>query len=318
MPGLCRVERESMASVVAHVAEIEARRLHSEQGYGSMFSYLVQGQGYSEEAAQRRLKVARLVRRCPAVLECLVDGRLHLTGASLLVRTMTVENCEALIAAASWKTKRAIETLLADLAPKPDVPTKVRRLPTPKAEVVAAPSLFEAQKINPSQDGLAPRPRSTTSPLGRDRFKVSFTASDALVGKMEQLGALLSHQVNPNDLPAILEKAVDVAIASFEKKRFGAKKSRKARASKAGTRHIPAKVRREVFERDGGRCTFESADGHRCDSTCHLQFDHIVPFGKSRNNEATNLRLRCRSHNLLTATKDYGWAKMAPHFTLTG
>lgn len=105
-----------------------------------------------------------------------------------------------------------------------------------------------------------------TTPLGRARYSVRFTASEALVGKLERLGALLSHTSAPSDLPGLLEQAVDLAIAHHEKRRFGAKTKRRSRKASANPRHIPAPVRRAVFERDQGRCTFEAPDGRRCDS----------------------------------------------------
>ena len=67
LPQLRQVERESMAAVISHVAVVDARQLYAEAGFSSMFAYLTRGLGYSEEAAMRRLKVARLVHRFPQV-----------------------------------------------------------------------------------------------------------------------------------------------------------------------------------------------------------------------------------------------------------
>ena len=318
MPGVRQVERESMAVVVAHLAGMDGRRLYAGLGFSSMFGYLTQGLGYSEDRAVKRLKVARLVRDFPVVFECLVDGRLHLTGAWLLSKQMTEDNCEELIAAASGKTKRDIEELLADREPKDDVATRVRKLPTPRAEATAGPTLFEGENSYPSQtqNRQPARARSTTAPLGQDRFKVSFTASQTLVGKLERLGALLSHQVSPSDLPAVLEKAVDVAIETFEKRRFGARKSLKAKATDPRSRHISARVRREVYARDGGRCTFIAADGRRCDCEERLQFDHIDPYARGGGKEPHELRMRCRTHNLHTAIEDFGRSTMQRYLRL--
>jgi hypothetical protein len=67
-----------------------------------------------------------------------------------------------------------------------------------------------------------------------------------------------------------------------------------------------AAVRREVFERDGGRCTFTDERGVRCRETHRLEFDHIVAFGKGGGSTAQELRLRCTAHNALAAEDDYG------------
>ncbi len=72
------------------------------------------------------------------------------------------------------------------------------------------------------------------------------------------------------------------------------------------TRHIPVAVRDEVYERDRGHCAYMSPGGMRCSSRAHLQFDHVLPFGRGGTHAASNLRLLCRAHNLLAAEHTYG------------
>ncbi len=71
-------------------------------------------------------------------------------------------------------------------------------------------------------------------------------------------------------------------------------------------RTIPQSVRDEVFIRDGGRCTFVSASGVRCNCRHDLEIDHIVPFAGGGDNSTDNLRLLCAKHNLLEAERIYG------------
>jgi 5-methylcytosine-specific restriction endonuclease McrA len=73
-------------------------------------------------------------------------------------------------------------------------------------------------------------------------------------------------------------------------------------------RHIPASVRRAVFERDEGRCTYADGSGRRCAETHGLEFHHLVPFAQGGEHTAANLALRCRSHNALAAEEDFGRA----------
>src|SRR5262245_29345049 len=42
--------------------------------------------------------------------------------------------------------------------------------------------------------------------------------------------------------------------------------------------YIPAAVRREVYERDGGSCAYVSEQDRRCRSTLRLEYQHIVPL----------------------------------------
>ncbi len=64
------------------------------------------------------------------------------------------------------------------------------------------------------------------------------------------------------------------------------------------SRYIPAPVRREVWRRDGGCCSYvDPHSGRRCGSRFLLELDHIVPFALGGGAEPGNLRLRCRAHH---------------------
>lgn len=79
-------------------------------------------------------------------------------------------------------------------------------------------------------------------------------------------------------------------------------------------RYIPPTIRRQVFERDQGRCTFVDPVTHRkCESKHLLEVDHIKPLAHRGSSEVANLRLLCRAHNQLAATQKFSRAKMAEH-----
>ena len=57
-------------------------------------------------------------------------------------------------------------------------------------------------------------------------------------------------------------------------------------------RVIPAHVKLEVWQRDGGKCSI-------CGATDELHFDHILPFVKGGTSlTAANVQLLCARHNL--------------------
>ena len=77
---------------------------------------------------------------------------------------------------------------------------------------------------------------------------------------------------------------------------------RRARRS----RYIPAPVRREVWRRDGGCCSYvDPHSGRRCGSRFLLELDHIVPFALGGSAEPANLRVRCTAHHRLRH-RDHG------------
>ena len=71
-------------------------------------------------------------------------------------------------------------------------------------------------------------------------------------------------------------------------------------------RYVPAAERREVFERDGGRCSYLDSHGARCRETRYLEQHHLKPFARGGANVASNLTLRCAAHNALGAEEDFG------------
>jgi hypothetical protein len=71
-------------------------------------------------------------------------------------------------------------------------------------------------------------------------------------------------------------------------------------------RHVPASVRRAVFERDDGRCTYANGSGRRCAETHGLELHHVTAFAQGGEHTEANLTLRCRSHNALSAEEDFG------------
>ena len=74
---------------------------------------------------------------------------------------------------------------------------------------------------------------------------------------------------------------------------------------------IPAAVRREVMERDGGRPTYLSPDGRRCASTWQLELDHVRGALVTGTSTAAELTVRCRPHNQLRARDVFGRAHVA-------
>ncbi|HYP98894.1 MAG TPA: HNH endonuclease signature motif containing protein, partial [Polyangiaceae bacterium] len=84
-----------------------------------------------------------------------------------------------------------------------------------------------------------------------------------------------------------------------------------AQPSRNGTRYVSVDVRREVHERDGGRCVFVSASGRRCEARAFVQLDHVIPFARHGGNEVSNLRLLCRAHNRFHARQCFGALHLA-------
>jgi hypothetical protein len=121
---------------------------------------------------------------------------------------------------------------------------------------------------------------------------------------MERAAALLSNRGEQNGIEEIHLRALRALVEQLEKRRYWAPKNDSKQPRKPDgrpSRHIPARIRRTVFERDGARCTHIDIAGQRCRETHHLELHHLVPFARGGEHTAANLDLRCSAHNALAA-----------------
>src|SRR5262245_49886370 len=110
--------RHSKSPTVAHLFEVESRRLYAREAAPSMFVYCTTILHLSECEAYLRITAARAARKHPVLLDMLADGRLHLSGLAKLAPHLTLENRGWLLSRAVHKTKRQILGMLAELFPR--------------------------------------------------------------------------------------------------------------------------------------------------------------------------------------------------------
>jgi len=126
---ILKTSRRVEADLVAHIGEVDARRLYRREAAPSMFVYCTDRLHLSEQEAYLRIAVARASREHPMLLTMLRDGRLHLSGIGKLAPHLTRENRDELLKQATHQSKRRIEELVAVLAPRPETPAVIRRVP---------------------------------------------------------------------------------------------------------------------------------------------------------------------------------------------
>jgi 5-methylcytosine-specific restriction endonuclease McrA len=309
-------ERATTAELLADLGEVDARRLYAPAGYPSMFAYCVGELRLSEDGASKRIHAARAARRFPAVLPRLADGRLHLTAVLLLAPHLAPENAETLLEAATHRSCRQIEELIAQLFPKPDLPALVT---APAAEHAArhveqGETEHAARHVGGGDVGLwpahgTPAP-SRIKPLSANGYGLQCTLPTATYQKLRRIQELLGHDAPSTALAEVLDGAFDAYLARLERRNLAATERPRAARGSTNPRHVPAAVRRAVRARDGGQCTFVSVTGHRCEARTHLELDHVEPVARGGPATVANLRLRCRAHNQLAADEVFGGAFM--------
>jgi hypothetical protein len=164
LADLLRQSRRTEADLVAHIAEVEERRLYAREASASMFAYCTEVLHLSEAEAYLRIATARASREHPVLLEMLADGRLHLSGAGKLVPHLNKDNAGVLLARASHKTKQQILELIAEIFPRPDALTVVRKLPERRPTASGEAPLLPVGRVpaSPRVEGLeaaAPGPQ---------------------------------------------------------------------------------------------------------------------------------------------------------------
>ncbi len=264
----------------------------------------------AEHAAYNRIEVARAARRFPIILTLLTKGDIHLSTARLLAPHLTELNHLAVLREATHKSKREVEEIVARLQPRPDVPSSVRKLTAhllAQTSMVRQPGLPESP---PATVTVAAVPSVKTGtkiePLAPERYKLQFTVNRDTYDKLRRVQDLLRHRLPSADTAAIFDRALTLLLTDLERKKLAITERPRDRPSTgAGSRHVPATVRREVWTRDGGRCRFEGPSG-RCRETGLLEFHHVVPYADGGATTAENLELRCAAHNRYEAERWFG------------
>jgi len=193
---------------------------------------------------------------------------------------------------------------------------------------------------------LRPPDRSIVQPLAPERYRVQFTIGESDRVKLSRLQALLCREVPKGDPGSIYSLALDALLEKVEKAKLGKRMTRGTTRVPSGTvpsgtvtggtvtsrmvasgterpirratddpspsprtppsRHIPNPVKRAVWFRDAGQCTFVSEGGLRCTQRRFLELHHIHPYALNGPATAGNIALRCRRHNAYEAEVVFG------------
>lgn len=189
--------QQATAEMLAHLAEVAARRLWAGEGFQSMFEFCVHGLHMSEDAALKRIQAAKAAQELPAIFLLVAQGRLHLSAVCMLAPHLSPENAPGLLAAASHQRKSSIAMVLAAWLPRPAVLTSVREL--------------GSGGHAPGHVGGSAQP-ARVAPLSGQQYEVRLTFSRQAHDKLRYAQSLLARSMPAGDIPARLELALDELI----------------------------------------------------------------------------------------------------------
>jgi hypothetical protein len=248
----------------------------------------------------------------------LSSGQINLTTIRLLAPELTPANHRDLLARAIHRSRFEVEKLIAELRPQAPVVSAVRQLPTrATAHVSHALDDTNGPEAAARTASDVPEPAPTlvarlaappiVVPLSPKSYKIQFTASEETHDLLRRAQDLLRHQIPSGDMGEVMAKALRLLVQHLEKEKIGATDHPRGHPSSTpASRHIPAEVRRKVWQRDGGRCAFVALNGRRCPERALLEFHHVVPYAAGGEATEDNIELRCRAHNSYEAQLDFG------------
>jgi 5-methylcytosine-specific restriction endonuclease McrA len=329
-------ERRTTVDLLAHLAVLDTRAiLYAAEGYGTLFAYCSQALRLSEDAACSRIAVARACRRFPPILDLLASGAMTLTGVRMLAPHLTPENHAVVLERATGGTVRQIEELVADIAPRADVRSSVRKQPAIGATITPAP---EPAPPPVTSGPSAPLPTSLFAPAtarrpvievtAPARYRIQFTVGQETHDTLRRLQTLLRREIPNGDPGEIVGRALDLLLDKVERTKMAAAEAPRPRPQPGNSirfktdndirtpvlasRHIPRDVRRDVWRRDGGQCAFVASSGRRCSETTFLELHHVHAYAKGGPATFANIALRCRRHNQYEADLLFGrWSARA-------
>jgi hypothetical protein len=268
--SLAAQDRLTTAMLLAHIAEVDARKLFAPAGYPSMHAYCVEELRLSEDAAYKRIQAARAARQHPVIFDALAEGKLHLAAVCLLAPHLRSNDAGELIRAASGKKKAEVEVILARRFGTSLEVSRVSAVPAiaSSAKLQLAPGQVDEPALSDSEE----RDEATvaSSVLEDDqlapgqveeRYFLQVTIAKDTYDKLRYAQALLSHALPNGEIAPVLDRALDLLITKLERRKFGAVRG-SGHEARLAARDAHSLARREAVRREAKVCVADRARRH--------------------------------------------------------
>lgn len=167
-------ERNVQVEFLLHLLEFDERRGWVALGHASLWKYCRCELGLLECAIWRRTRSMLILGRFPFVADYLRDGRIAMTTLVLVEKVLTPANAREVFDRISHRNVREVEEIVAELRPRPDVPTSLRKLPQPATRIYVQDPQISATNFNSTSavhttSTEAPPPAAGEATVGEDR-----------------------------------------------------------------------------------------------------------------------------------------------------
>jgi hypothetical protein len=285
---LASEEKRIGIEVLHHLREIDARKLFASLRFSSLYEYCTEELGYSGGGAHRRISAMKILRDVPEYEPKLRAG---------VVNVATLSKVQSFLV----REKRQLgKTYSKD--EKTELLEQIERKSVKETDRILA-------AISPEQARI-----EKERVLNENESEVRFTVNRELKKKLERLRNLLGHKSKTQSYAGLIEELADIAIKKLdplEKAPAHKTPSPPVEMHSSHTRYVRAEVKRSVWRRDTGQCTYvDSNTNRRCESQHSLQIEHIKPFALGGSSTLENLKLLCPAHNQRAAIQAFGLSKM--------
>ena len=269
--SLVHQERKITTQVLEYIAEIDRRKLYLQNGYSSLFDFLVQDHRYSPGAAMRRVDGARLLFELPNVAEKFQSGALTLSQANQIQRAaremkktdtpLSTEDKQELIVQVEHASKKETEKIIAAALHFP---------------------LLAMQKETFHHD---------------ESVTLTMTFSKVQIEKLEQVRGMIAHCVPDSSWVEMFSYLAQNELSRRTQTKAKATAEKKLTyKTPISRRTIPARVRKTLLHANA-KCEYKNSHGKPCQSKRHLQVDHVKSVSRGGGNEPENLQVLCGAHN---------------------
>jgi hypothetical protein len=291
-----------MADFLVALAEFDRQRLWIQLGHASVFYYLHRDLKLSKGAAHYRKVAAQLIQKFPEVVAPFREGKLCISSVVELARVITPENSEEVLPRFFYLSKQEAKAVAVEICPAVVVPSRDVVTEVPRAEAFHLGETPLAQFVQAAPQAIPMQ----SEPLTPNLQRLHMTVSKQFLDKLDAARKGQGHAQSGASAEKVIDAALDLLLAQQAKRRGEVKKPQQNPRPAKNPGHIPAAVKRAVWARDEGKCTWPLDSGGICGSTLRLEIDHVVPRGRGGASTVDGCRLLCRSHNQLAARQVYG------------
>lgn len=273
-----RLYKKSQHELLLAIQLVDSKRVFLKVGYKNLYDYCMKCLLLSEGTTYALIRVARKSVEIPEIEQAIAQGTLSLSHAKTLLPVIKKENKTEWLEKAKSMSVRNLEKEVAQ--------TKPELLIREQLKVVA-----------------------------ENRVKLECGLSPKALEIIERAKALLAQKTGK---PINLEAAIELVFSDYLKRHDPLlKQERVATCPQNATKfpkwkdpnqreahgpksqNLPASIKRQVLQRDQGRCQAKDPSGILCGQSLWIDVHHQIPVSKGGTHELPNLITLCRDHHRL-------------------